>query len=71
MNPQDLNTLLEFTNQQDVQIVESMNPKDVSKYSVLILQRSGLLRVRSEVGQVDFSSCSSDGASDILSVNRY
>jgi len=29
------------------------------------------LRVRSEVGRVDFSSCSSNGASDIFSLNWY
>ena len=29
------------------------------------------LRVRTEVGQVDFSSCSSHRASDIFSLNRY
>ena len=29
------------------------------------------LQVRSEVGRVDFSSCSSDRASDIFSLNRY
>ena len=29
------------------------------------------LQVRSKVGQVDFSSCSSDRASDIFSLNRY
>jgi len=27
--------------------------------------------VRTEVGQVDFSSCSSNRASDIFSLNRY
>jgi len=59
--------LLESLETSRVHVRQFYMPLQASKYP----HACSYLQVRSEVGRVHFSSCLSDRASDIFSLNRY